>query len=105
VAAGTSVHGVLIPPVAMSIRSGAASGPPDTFSHSTRTVPLKAASLAGRRTSSRVAYGAVSSGRTVHCPSGVRSPVSWWLVAEPLHEFLLDVTEFAEVVRSGRSGL
>ena len=40
-----------------------------TFSHSTTTVPLKRAGLAGRRTRIRVSYGAVSAGRAVQRPS------------------------------------
>ena len=35
------------------------------------TVPLNLAGLTGRRTTTRVVYGAVSSGVTVHLPSVV----------------------------------
>ena len=42
--------------------------PPDTFSHSTTTVPLKSAAAAGRRTSSRVMNDAESSGSAAICP-------------------------------------
>ena len=38
----------------MWIQSGAASAPPDTFSHSTTTVPLKSRRLTGRFTTIRV---------------------------------------------------
>ena len=51
------------------IRSGAASRPPLTFSHSTTTVPLNRLGDVGRSTTMRVLYAAVSPGVTVHRPS------------------------------------
>jgi hypothetical protein len=44
----------------LKIQSGAASSPPLTFSHSTHTVPLKAAGSIGRWTSILVANSASS---------------------------------------------
>ena len=55
-------------------QSGSASTPPLTFSHSTITVPLNALGSAGRRTSTRVRYGAVASGANVQRPSRVIAP-------------------------------
>ena len=51
------------------VKSGAASWPPLTLSHSTSTTPLNAAGSAGRRTSTRVAYGAVSASVSSKRPS------------------------------------
>jgi hypothetical protein len=56
--------------VCVAVQSGAASKPPDTFSHSTTTVPLNRACAIGRRTSRRVVYGAVLRGDADHLPSG-----------------------------------
>lgn len=53
------------------VQSGAASTPPDTFSHSTITVPLNRLGSVGRYTSARVAYGALVSTRVRHRPFSV----------------------------------
>ena len=50
--------------------------PPDTFSHSTTTVPLKSAAAAGRRTNSRVMNGAHSAGSAAICPFRGSSPTA-----------------------------
>ena len=63
------------------IQTGAASSPPETFSHSTTTVPLNARS--GRRTRILVVNGAVSPGSAAHRPSAVRSPASRYDSAVP----------------------
>ena len=57
--------------VCAKMKSGAASSPLDTFSHSTTTVPLKRAGSIGRRTTMRVLYAAVGPGVAVQCPSSV----------------------------------
>src|SRR5262245_55431787 len=56
------------------VQSGAASTPPETFSHSTTTVPLNFLGFVGRRTRMRVTYGAVSPDATAHRPSEPRAP-------------------------------
>src|SRR5262249_48921013 len=61
--------------------SGSASTPPLTLSHSTTTVPLKRAGSAGRRTSTRVRYGACASGSNDHRPSPVNGAADRYDVA------------------------
>ena len=52
-------------------QSGLASTPPETLSHSTRTVPLNFFGFVGRYTTTRVTNGAASAAVTVHIPSAV----------------------------------
>ena len=55
----------------VNVQSGPASTEPLTLSHSTMTVPLNFVASIGRRTTTRVVYGADTAGVAVHLPSVV----------------------------------